>query len=137
MRIGRQPTYNDFTKDVSKCSIKPYEYNFGSWNKALIAFSEYINSKKTIDISKVSKKNNDNLIMFHNKGPRAVNYRLRFIVMKRDNFKCSICGKSPASDNNVILHVDHIKPWSKDGETNLNNLRTLCSVCNIGKSDIH
>ena len=48
-----------------------------------------------------------------------------------------MCGASPAKDPSVILHVDHIKPWSKGGETNLDNLRTLCSVCNIGKSDMH
>ena len=94
-------------------------------------------SKKTISISKASEKNHGNLIVEHNKGPRTVNYRLRFIVMKRDNFRCRICGKSPANDNNIILHVDHVNPWSKGGETNLDNLRTLCSVCNIGKSDIH
>lgn len=137
MRIGRQPTYNDFTKDVSKYSIKPYERNFGSWNKALIAFSEYINSRKNLNISNMSDKNKGSLIAGHNKGPRTVNYRLRFIVMKGDNFRCRICGKSPANDNNIILHVDHIKPWSKGGETCLDNLRTLCSICNIGKSDIH
>ena len=36
----------------------------------------------------------------------------------------------------IILHVDHIKAWAKGGETVLENLQTLCSVCNIGKSDL-
>jgi hypothetical protein len=34
------------------------------------------------------------------------------------------------------LVVDHIVSWSKGGETILSNLRTLCSECNSGKSDI-
>ncbi|MFZ6816453.1 HNH endonuclease [Undibacterium sp. Rencai35W] len=28
-------------------------------------------------------------------------------------------------------------PWSKGGETVLANLQTLCSVCNLGKSNVH
>lgn len=38
--------------------------------------------------------------------------------------------------NGALLHVDHVIPWSKGGETTLENLRVLCSVCNIGKSDV-
>ncbi|WP_343324290.1 HNH endonuclease signature motif containing protein [Streptococcus sp. Marseille-P8640] len=38
--------------------------------------------------------------------------------------------------SNVVLHVDHIIPWSKGGETVLGNLQTLCSKCNLGKSDL-
>lgn len=67
---------------------------------------------------------------------RAVNDRLRFRIMRRDNFKCQDCGRSPAIDPKIILHVDHIKPWSKGGETTFENLRTLCSNCNIGKGNI-
>lgn len=69
------------------------------------------------------------------KGSRNVNLRLRFRVMQRDNFKCCICGASPAKDPSVVLHVDHIIPWSKGGKTELDNLQTLCSNCNYGKSD--
>lgn len=67
---------------------------------------------------------------------REVNDRLRFRVMRRDNFKCQYCGRSPATDPKIILHVDHIIPWSKDGETTFENLRTLCSNCNIGKGNL-
>jgi 5-methylcytosine-specific restriction endonuclease McrA len=35
----------------------------------------------------------------------------------------------------VQLHVDHIYPWAKGGETVVENLQTLCMTCNIGKSD--
>lgn len=36
----------------------------------------------------------------------------------------------------VELHVDHIMPWAKGGEIVLENLQTLCSKCNLGKSDM-
>ena len=66
---------------------------------------------------------------------RKISTKLRYEVLKRDNFKCCACGASPAKDPSVELHVDHIVPWSKGGETTLENLQTLCSKCNIGKSD--
>lgn len=58
---------------------------------------------------------------------------LRYDILKRDNFKCQICG-STAQDG-VKLHVDHIIPVSKGGKTVKSNLRTLCDRCNLGKSD--
>ena len=66
---------------------------------------------------------------------RAISDKLRYTVLKRDNFKCCACGASPAKDPSVELHIDHIIPWSKGGETVIENLQTLCSRCNIGKSD--
>ena len=70
-----------------------------------------------------------------NKRSRVISDKLRYTVLKRDNFKCCACGASPAKDPAVELHIDHIIPWSKGGETILENLQTLCSKCNIGKSD--
>lgn len=58
---------------------------------------------------------------------------LRYDVFKRDNFKCSICGMS--AKDGVKLQVDHIIPISKGGKTEMDNLQTLCSRCNIGKSN--
>lgn len=66
---------------------------------------------------------------------RVVSDKLRYQVLKRDCFKCCACGASPAKDSSVELHVDHIVPWSKGGETVLQNLQTLCSRCNLGKGD--
>ncbi|MBO5369839.1 MAG: HNH endonuclease [Clostridia bacterium] len=76
--------------------------------------------KSTASISKTSRKISD---------------KLRYQVLKRDNFKCCACGASPAKNPDVELHIDHIIPWSKGGETVINNLQTLCSVCNLGKVD--
>ena len=66
---------------------------------------------------------------------RAISDKLRYTVLKRDNFKCCACGASPAKDPSVDLHIDHIIPWSKGGEAVIENLQTLCSRCNIGKSN--
>ncbi|RKX24889.1 MAG: hypothetical protein DRP45_07160 [Candidatus Zixiibacteriota bacterium] len=34
------------------------------------------------------------------------------------------------------MEVDHKIPWSKGGETIEENLQTLCSECNQGKSNL-
>ena len=52
----------------------------------------------------------------------------------RDGARCRLCGAVPS--DGIRLHVDHVKPWSKGGETVLENLQILCNVCNIGKSDV-
>ena len=56
---------------------------------------------------------------------------LRYEVLKRDGFRCTICGATAA--DGIKLHIDHIKPVSKGGKTEMNNLRTLCERCNMGK----
>lgn len=62
--------------------------------------------------------------------------RLRYRVLVRDDFRCVLCGASPKNSNEVQLHIDHIIPVSKGGANSIDNLRTLCFECNIGKGDI-
>lgn len=64
---------------------------------------------------------------------RRVAAGLRFDVLKRDGFRCRLCGA--AADDGVRLHVDHITAYSRGGETTKENLWTLCAPCNIGKSN--
>lgn len=59
--------------------------------------------------------------------------KLRYEILERDNYRCVLCGRS--ADDGVILHIDHIIPISKGGKTVPENLRTLCSDCNLGKRD--
>jgi 5-methylcytosine-specific restriction endonuclease McrA len=66
---------------------------------------------------------------------RDISIGLRFRVLQRDRFRCRLCGQSPATDLDCILHVDHIKPFSSGGKTTFENLQTLCSHCNVGKSN--
>lgn len=129
---------------------KAYYRAFGSWSNALQSFVEYVNSNDLIDREtsrKADSKNvsetavSSNIITQKNKPimhktARTVGDRLRFKVFLRDNFKCRICGASPATDPTIVLHVDHILPWSEGGETIIDNLQTLCSKCNLGKSNL-
>lgn len=57
--------------------------------------------------------------------------KLRYQVLNRDGYRCVICGA--CAKDGAKLHVDHIKPVSKGGKTELSNLRTLCDRCNLGK----
>jgi len=66
------------------------------------------------------------------RGARTVSKSMRFQVLRRDNFRCVYCGRSPGVDE-VRLHIDHVVPWSKGGETVIENLRTSCRECNLGK----
>ncbi len=63
----------------------------------------------------------------------SVGLSLRYRIMKRDGFKCVLCGNT-AEDSK--LEVDHIVPVSCGGSTKKENLRTLCFDCNRGKRDI-
>lgn len=134
VKLGRQPRYSEVLKPFSKYSVGTYENRFGTWLKALQAFVKYINDEGT-DLPDKPVMVSDKTTSLH-KTTRNINWRLRFIVMRRDNFKCQNCGRSPATDPSVILHVDHKKAWANGGETTLDNLQTLCSICNIGKSNI-
>lgn len=64
---------------------------------------------------------------------RAIPLSLRYKVYHKDKSTCIKCGKTPL--DGIKLHIDHIIPHSKGGLTVLSNLRTLCSDCNIGRSN--
>lgn len=134
-KLGRQPKYGEMAKPLSRYSVGTYEKRFKGWRNALEKFVADVNEEgdaaseetvKNLPIDPISK----------HKTQRTVNHRLRYLVLKRDNFKCRACGKSPATHQNVDLEVDHIKPWSKSGETVMENLQSLCVKCNSGKSNI-
>lgn len=64
---------------------------------------------------------------------RDIPVGLRYRVMLRDDFRCALCGDSPALTRGCVLEIDHVVPWSRGGRTTLENLRTLCRPCNRGK----
>lgn len=60
---------------------------------------------------------------------------LKKTILERDNYTCQNCGNSIYKEPNLLLEIDHIIPVSKGGETEPDNLQTLCWRCNRSKSD--
>ncbi len=129
---GRQPRRSELSAPPSTISQTPYNRRFGSWTAALEAFVDFANGSGV----EPSEVQSDAGAVRRTTG-RDPSLRLRWHVLQRDRFTCCACGASPALALGVELHVDHIVPWSKGGETVLENLQTLCSVCNLGKSNVH
>jgi len=84
---------------------------------------------------------NDNLQKYikhyKNNNEKIPYLRLRFNILRRDNFTCKYCGRNPIDDNNVKLEIDHIIPKAHL-QFNYNeeeNLITVCHECNLGKGD--
>lgn len=144
IELARQPTSTDIKNNRSIFSLNTYARRFGGWRNTLLEFLKYVDTNKDDEsmlleqgedlVSSLDKENEE--VVAKRKTRRDINLQLRFKVLQRDSFKCCACGRSPALDSDVLLHVDHIKPWSKGGETMIENLQTLCSKCNLGKSDI-
>jgi hypothetical protein len=63
----------------------------------------------------------------------AIGKRLRFEILKRDGFRCRYCGKKGSASQ---LHIDHMKPKSKGGGDDPQNLIAACIDCNAGKSNV-
>jgi len=66
---------------------------------------------------------------------RPITPKTRLRIYKRDKYKCTICGASPATDSPYDLEVDHYVPFSHGGTDEDSNLRTLCRSCNRGKGN--
>jgi len=130
--FGRQPRSSELAHEPSNISVGPYNRRFGSWTAALEAFVNYANGSGAEPALSEPEVETD-----RRRTGRTPSLRLRWHVLHRDRFTCCACGASPALSLGVELHVDHIVPWSKGGETVLENLQTLCSVCNLGKSNVH
>ena len=125
IKLGRQPSRSEFSKPLSKYSSNTYEKRFGSWRKALKGFIEFINSND--EQNKEVEKNLSDAseaieIVFKHKTKRKPSERLKVQVLMRDGNKCRLCGITLTGEN---IHFDHIKPWSKGGETVLENLQVL------------
>ena len=132
-RLGRQPHFRDLLAD-GRFGGNTYIRRFGTWQKALEAFVTYVNSDDTVPEQPAEATSTGRRSRKH--GKRDINWRLRFIVMRHDNFRCRLCGQTQGDDPSTKLEVDHIKAWIKGGLTAFENLQTLCRKCNAGKSDL-
>jgi 5-methylcytosine-specific restriction endonuclease McrA len=134
---GRPPQHDEMNEPPSLVGSKAYVRRWGTWRKALQAFVERVNSgvKESSSDSCPQGAGKQQLTeqSEEKRGPRDIPLALRYFVLKRDDFRCVVCGESPAITRGVVLHVDHIQPWSKGGATVADNLRTTCQACNLGK----
>lgn len=135
-RVGHRPSKNDWEFQKPKYNYSTYKARFGGWVNACAAFIEHIseNGRAVTQIAapaettstRVTPKGEDN---------RGVPIKLRYRILTRDNYRCVLCGRSPALELGVRLHIDHVIPFSRGGKTSEQNLRTLCESCNWGKAD--
>lgn len=136
MHYGRQPNFAELNRPPSTVGSKAYVLRWGGWRAALGEFIKYVNQEPQVVQETISEKSSAEKSVSQitpTVTPRSISLSLRYKVLSRDRFRCVICGRSPAKDPNIELHVDHIKPWSKGGQNTEKNLRTLCFDCNLGK----
>jgi len=64
------------------------------------------------------------------------NRKIKFsnrMVWERDGFTCRYCGMKITSKSD--LTTDHVKPRSRGGKTNFENMVTACAACNSKKGN--
>lgn len=66
---------------------------------------------------------------YRQRGGGNIPEEMRQEIFERDGFACVECSSED------YLQCDHIHPVSRGGETSLDNLQTLCRVCNARKRD--
>ena len=134
-KVEHHPSRIEWESSSPKISYNCYKQRFAGWTNVYLLFIEYKMGKaivienEKINIPEDKTKNS----RIYKK--RNINLRTRLDVLKKDHFRCVFCGRSPAFEGGVILHIDYIKPFSKGGESTKSNLQTLCSDCNLGKSN--
>ncbi|WP_413438675.1 homing endonuclease associated repeat-containing protein [Sulfuriferula sp. GW1] len=139
--LGRQPRYNEVKTPSSQFSARTYENRFGSWSKALGGFVAWVNSdpqdrpQQNVAGEQSAADSTVQTSLAKRRTRREISDRQRFRILVRDGFRCKACGASPLMQSGVELHVDHILPWSKGGETTDDNLESKCKQCNLGKGN--
>ena len=136
---GRPPKTTEMYQPPSTIGYRAYTRRWGTWIKALEAFVKRTEQDPDTPSRRgESKKHLDKVICTFQKtsaDKREVKLGIRYKVLKRDNFRCVLCGRSPATEQGCELHVDHIIPFSKGGKSTLDNLRSTCKECNLGKGN--
>lgn len=62
---------------------------------------------------------------------KAISRRLRYEILRRDNYTCRYCGLKASETE---LTVDHVKPTALGGTDDPTNLVACCKDCNSGKT---
>lgn len=123
-KFGRSPERRELKIFGFPVSSDTYIRHFGSWKKALLSASESVSSLENLVDPPVLLQTSTSKVG----GRKDISVRKRFLVFKRDRYRCRICGRS-----GIELEVDHKIPVEKGGSDALDNLQTLCFDCNRGK----
>jgi hypothetical protein len=137
--LGHRPSKGEWDSVETTYSYTTYKQRFGGWVNACVAFLEgeagtdvpAANESAVAD--EASPKVDSRPAKPTSSNPRYIPLKVRLQVMKRDSFRCVMCGRSPATQAGVQLHIDHVIPFSRGGASNSDNLQTLCQDCNLGK----
>lgn len=138
---GQRPSKTEWEILDPKYAYSTYYKRFSGWLNACAAYIDYKSGGSIPELeqfnyeAKESSKPVGRTKTIAEEEKREIPLKLRLQVLKRDKFKCVYCGRSPATEAGVTLHIDHITPFSKGGKTTLGNLQTLCEKCNWGKGD--
>lgn len=131
---GRPPKHSEMTAAPSVVGPKAYVLRWGTWRKSLSAFVRRVKEPEVDHASEVPAITSSEVLKDESaRDHREISLSLRYAILKRDSFRCVACGSSPALTHGLVLHIDHIVPWARGGRTDISNLRTLCSSCNLGK----
>ena len=102
----------------------------------------YKESYKKYSQTEKFKKNRYKIMLKRRSYKHKVNFipHERKAILDRDNWKCCNCGIKVHDDRDRPYtpdkaNIDHVIPISKGGDSEPNNLQTLCRTCNLSKSD--
>lgn len=117
--------------------FEDWQFNCHLLGKPLTEFVEDLDNQRRLGEIRIKAIK---VILLQNKPTKTKRKRtriprgLRHEVFKRDNYTCVECGAR--KEDGATLHIDHKIPVSKGGTDELDNLQTLCSDCNLNKSDV-
>jgi hypothetical protein len=132
-QLGHRPSKTEWDNSDTKYSYTTYKTRFGGWVNACMALVE--GGVEAEPSPRQSDQPTEGILKIPKEKSRNVPLKMRLAVLKRDDYKCVLCGRSPATHAGVILHLDHIVPYANGGKTVKENLRTLCEECNWGKGN--
>jgi len=135
---GHRPSRIEWEASNPRFSYTTYKTRFNGWTNACVRFIEFKSGEPLLTTSLQQTPSRSQALSEPPSGVlpsrrRNIPDRLRLRVLIRDGFSCVFCGRSPATERSVNLHIDHKVPFSDGGETIFENLQTLCKECNLGK----
>jgi 5-methylcytosine-specific restriction endonuclease McrA len=124
LELRRPPGEPIMTRQGYRISGRTYRRRWGSLRNACLLLSRFkrdeITEEQLLGVAPARQARD------------ALSLKVRWDVLKGDNYACVKCGARPPD---VELEVDHIIAVARHGTNDLSNLQTLCRPCNQGKKD--